>query len=83
MLTDLKLVLIGSLLVLVGAMYLAFQPIWRSRMSQRRRLRSGLPADTLEPVRPASGFDIRSNWPGVALVALGLALLMGSAVPWI
>jgi predicted ATPase len=45
-----------------------------------RELRSGRPIDTLEPARPASGFGIKSNWPVLALIALGFALLLAAAV---
>jgi hypothetical protein len=34
----------------------------------------------LEPRRPARGFGLASNWPGLALVALGAVLLLGWAV---
>jgi hypothetical protein len=69
------LILLGALLVFVGVLQMAFQPIWRGRLSGRRRLRSQ-PIDTLEPERPASGFGLKPNWPGLALVALGAALLL-------
>jgi hypothetical protein len=72
------LIWLGVLLVFVGVLQIAFQPIWRSRLSGKRRLRSG--GDTLEPERPASGFGIKSNWPGLALVALGAAFLLVGAV---
>jgi hypothetical protein len=65
------LIWLGALLVFVGVM--AFQPIWRGRMSGTK-LRSG--RDTLEPERPGSGFGIKSNWPGLVLVALGGAFLL-------
>ena len=41
------LIWLGALLVFVGVLQMAFQPIWRGRMSGTRRLRSG--RDTLEP----------------------------------
>ncbi|MFH0299725.1 hypothetical protein AAFX91_21325, partial [Bradyrhizobium sp. 31Argb] len=55
-----------------------FQPIWRGRLSGGRLLRSG--RDTLEPERPGSGFEIKANWPGLVLVALGGAFLLAGAV---
>jgi hypothetical protein len=73
------LIWLGVLLVFGGMLHMAFQPIWRGRLSGRRRLRSGRPSDTLEPERPASGFGIKSNWPGLALVALGAAFLLAGA----
>ena len=70
---------LGVLLVFGGVLQTAYQAIWRGRLSGRRRLRTGRPGDTLEPERPASGFGIKSNWPGLALVALGIALLLAGA----
>ena len=73
-------ILLGALLVIVGVLFMAAQPIWRGRLSGVRRLRSAQPSDTLEPERPARGFGIKSNWPGLALVALGAILLLAGAV---
>jgi uncharacterized membrane protein len=74
------LILLGALLVFVGVLFMAAQPIWRGRLSGVRRLHSAQPSDTLEPERPARGFGIKSNWPGLALVALGAILLLAGAV---
>jgi hypothetical protein len=71
------LIWLGVLLVFGGVLQMAFQPIWRGRLSGIRRLRSG--RDTLEPERPGSGFGIKSNWPGLVLVALGGAFLLAGA----
>src|SRR6267142_6204334 len=71
---SMTLIWLGVLLVFGGVLQMAFQPIWRGRLSGRKRLRSG--RDTLEPERPASGFGIKSNWPGLALVVLGAAFLL-------
>jgi hypothetical protein len=73
------LVLLGALLVLTGVVFLASQPLWRGRLSGVRRLRSTESSETLEPQRPARGFGIKSNWPGLALVALGAVLLLVGA----
>ena len=73
------LIWLGALLVFVGVLQMAFQPIWRGRLSGGRRLRSR--RATLEPEGPGSGFDIKSNWPGLVLVAFGGAsLLAGAAI---
>jgi hypothetical protein len=72
------LIWLGVFLVFCGVLQTAYQAIWRGRLSGRRRLRTG-PRDTLEPERPASGFGIKSNWPGLALVALGIVLLLAGA----
>ncbi|WP_407158418.1 hypothetical protein [Bradyrhizobium sp. STM 3557] len=72
------LIWLGVLLVFGGVLQMAFQPIWQGRLSGGRRLRSG--RDTLEPTRPGSGFDIRSSWPGLVMLALGSAFLLAGAV---
>jgi hypothetical protein len=77
--TGMTLIWLGVLFVFGGVLQMAYQPIWRGRLSGRRRLRSGRPSDTLEPERPASGFGIKSNWPGLAMVALGAAFLLAAA----
>ena len=68
---------LGALLFFVGLLQMAFQPIWRGRLSGTKRLHSG--RDTLEPEEPGSGFGINSNWPGTVLVALGSAFLLAAA----
>ncbi len=73
------LIWLGVLLVFGGVLQMAYQPIWRGRLSGGRRLRSGRPSDTLEPERPASGFGIKSTWPGLTLFALGAACLLAGA----
>jgi len=77
--TSMTLIWLGVLLVFGGILQMAFQPIWRARLSGRRRRRAGQPSDTLEPERPGSGFEIKSNWLGLGLVALGAALLLAGA----
>ena len=73
------LVLLGALLVLTGVVFMASQPLWRGRLSGVRRVRSTEPGETLEPQKPARGFGIKSNWPGLALIALGAVLVLGGA----
>jgi dipeptide/tripeptide permease len=69
-------ILLGALLVLVGVMYMAYQPLRRHRLSGGRRLPPDKPANTLEPINPEEGFGIRAVWPGLALVAVGALLLL-------
>jgi hypothetical protein len=69
----------GALLVLSGVVFMAAQPLWRGQLSGVRPLRSEEPSNTLEPQRPARGFGIRSNWPGLVLVTLGAVLLLAGA----
>ncbi|MDQ8731594.1 hypothetical protein [Bradyrhizobium sp. LHD-71] len=66
--------LLGALLVLGGLVLLATPPIWRGRLSDLRRTSAAEP--TLEPSRPGAGFSLKENWPGLALVVLGGALLL-------
>jgi len=73
------LVWVGALLVVGGVVFMAAQPLLRGRLSGGKRLRSGWASDTLEPERPAGGFGIKSNWPGLALVVLGAVLLLVEA----
>jgi hypothetical protein len=77
--TSMTLIWLGVLLVFGGVLQMAYQPIWRGRLSGGKRLRSGRPNETLEPERPASGFGIKSNWPGLAMFALGAAFLLAGA----
>ncbi|UWU93133.1 hypothetical protein [Bradyrhizobium sp. CB1015] len=72
------LIWLGALLVFVGVLQMAYQPIWRGRLSGTKRPRSRL--DTLEPKAPGSGFSIKSNWPGLVLVAVGGASLLAASV---
>ena len=71
------LIWLGVLLIFGGVLQMAFQPIWRGRLSGTKWLR--FRRDTLEPERPGSGFGIKSNWPGLVLVALGGAFLLAGA----
>jgi hypothetical protein len=75
------LVWLGALLLFGGVVFMAAQPLWRGRLSGGRPLRSAEPglSGTLEPPRPAGGFSLKSNWPGLALVALGAVLLLAGA----
>ena len=70
------LVWVGALLVVAGVLFTAAQAIWRGRLSGPRRAPSGVARDTLEPPNPASGFGLKANWPGLALIAFGAFLLL-------
>jgi hypothetical protein len=78
------LVMIGALLVLAGVVFMAAQPLWRGRLSSVKRPDEGLgsvvASDSLEPRRPARGFGIKWNWPGLAMVAAGAVLLLAGAI---
>ena len=76
---SLVIIWLGALLVLSGVLFMAAQAIWRGRLSERRS-RSTAVGDTLEPRQPGAGFGLTTNWPGLALIALGaLLLLIGAA----
>ena len=70
------LIWLGVLLVFGGVLQMAFQPIWRGRLGGRARLRSGTRWSLKDRV---SGFEIKSNWPGLVMVALGAAFLLAGA----
>jgi hypothetical protein len=71
------LIWLRVILVFGGVLQMAFQPIWRGRLSGVRRLPFG--RNTLEPERPGGGFGIKSYWPGLVMVALGGAFLLAGA----
>ena len=73
------LVWIGALLVVGGVVFTAAQAIWKGRLSDARPTRSGVASDTLEPQPRSSGFGLKANWPGLALIALGAVLLLAGA----
>ena len=74
---------LGAILVIGGMLFMAAQPIWRGRLSDpTKQTPSGEPRDTLEPRRPGAGFDVRANWPGLALLAVGGMLLLVGSTWW-
>ena len=57
---------LGALLVLGGLLFMIYQPIWRGRLSDARRISSAVARDalephTLEPRRPGAGFGLKAN----------------------
>ena len=72
---------LGAVLVVSGVLLMAGPPIWRAQLSGRRSRSATAAAGTLEPRRPGAGFGLKRNWPGLALIALGIILLLvGAAV---
>ena len=67
--------LIGALLVLFGVLYMAYEAIWRGRLSGASRRDATVERTTLEPKGRSAAFDPRANWPGLALIALGAILI--------
>jgi hypothetical protein len=60
-------VLLGAALILGGILFWAGQGIWRGRFSRTNRQ------------FPARGLGFRSNWPSLALIAIGAILLLAQA----
>jgi hypothetical protein len=68
---------LGAILVICGVLYIALAAINRSRLSDPHL--SSERTETLEP--PGRGLrflGIRSNWPGLLLIAIGAILLIFS-----
>ena len=57
------LILLGALLVLVGLVYMAYQPLRRHRLSGGKQLPAGKPANTPEPKNPNEGLDFNPFGP--------------------
>jgi hypothetical protein len=67
---------LGALLIFGGLLYTARATIWRGPLSGRDSPRDV--SGTLEPPRRGLGFlGVKSNWPGILLMAIG-AILMAS-----
>ena len=72
------MVVLGALLVVAGVVYMAQQALWPGRLSSVKPP-SAPDADTLEPRSKSVAFDLRANSPGIALFAIGGALLLFGA----
>jgi hypothetical protein len=79
MLSSMSLVWIGALPFAIGVVFTATQAIWRGRLSDPSRARPGA-TGSLEPQERGSGFGLKANWPGLALIAFGSILLLAGAV---
>ena len=81
------LIFASAALVVIGVVFMAAQPLWRARLSREPEPENAQvhlsgaerASNTLEPRRPARGFGMRFNWPGLAMVAAGFLLLLASA----
>ena len=71
---------LGAILFVSGLLYMAMQPIWRGRLSGGRIRPARSSESTLEPPRPGAGFGLRTNWPGLVLIALGSLLMLAGAI---
>jgi len=70
---------IGALLLVGGVLYMAAQPMWRGRLSGSRPRVTAM-RDTLEPRKPAAGFGLAANLPGLVMIALGAVLLLAGFI---
>ena len=77
--TGVLLIWLGALLVIAGVVQTALQPMLRGRLSGNRNTATGGGRATLEPAQPARGFGLRSNWPGLAMIGAGAAVLLLAA----
>ena len=66
---------LGALLVVAGVLQMAYQAIWKGRMSDPRPHHSAT-HDTLEPRSSPTAFRLGANWPGFALILVGGVLLL-------
>jgi hypothetical protein len=73
------IVLIGALLVICGIVYMAVIAIRHGRLSGSSKRRTMVESTTLEPRTRGTAFDLRSNWIGLAMLALGAVLLLAGA----
>jgi hypothetical protein len=68
---------IGALLIVCGMLYLAYEALRRGRLSGTRQSPKVVKDGTLEPRRHGVAFlGLAGNWPGLALMGLGAALLL-------
>ncbi|TIO07497.1 hypothetical protein [Mesorhizobium sp.] len=83
-------VLIGALLIVAGVVYMAGAALGRGRLSDpepvhtapdRPTPKLATPGPTLEPRRRGLGFlGLSQNWPGLAMMAVGVILLLSVVV---
>ncbi|GLS32725.1 hypothetical protein SAMN04488498_12071 [Mesorhizobium albiziae] len=73
---------LGAFLVIAGVLLLAKAAIDRGRLSGTANGSPGLRDGTLEPEHRGVRFlGLAGNWPGLALIAFGAALLLfGAAI---
>ncbi len=71
------LIWLGVVLFVIGLLVTAIQPIRRGRLS--RGPRNAAKDGTLEPPRPGAGFGLKTNLPGIVLIAAGIILMLAGA----
>lgn len=70
---------LGALLVVVGLLQMAYQAIWRGRMSDPRPHHAPT-EETLEPRSQRGAFGLKANWPGILMVVCGGLLLLAGRI---
>ena len=71
-----------ALLFFAGLIYLASEALRRGRLSGTTGTSPPVQDGTLEPRRHGVGFlGLTTNWPGLALMAIGALLLLFGAAP--
>lgn len=69
--------IIGALLVLAGLVYMAMAAINRGKLSDPKPNPSDTAGRTLEPRHRGTRFlGIAVNWPGLAMIAAGVLLIV-------
>ncbi|MGK6312686.1 hypothetical protein [Neorhizobium sp. DT-125] len=73
-------IVLGSILVVIGLLYLLREALGRRRLSDPHRPDQASAKPTLEPRHQGVGFlGLRRNWPGLAMMAVGAILLISGA----
>lgn len=74
------LVGVGALLVILGVVVTAISTLRRGRLSEPRPRAPESPRDTLEPTGRGRRLSLKTDLPGLMLIAIGAILLIASAV---
>ena len=81
-------ILVGALLTVAGIVYMAAAVLWRGQLSDpapaapdRPKPYLATPGPTIEPRRRGLRFlGLSQNWPGLLMMAIGLALLLSVTI---
>jgi len=73
------LIELGALLVLGGFLYTAYTAIWRGPLSGPDSSRQPVRGTLEPPTRSMRFLGVRTNWPGILLMAIGAVLLLSGA----
>jgi uncharacterized iron-regulated membrane protein len=74
------LIILGSMLIVFGLLYLFRTALDRKKLSDPHRSKHGSSQPTLEPRQQGVRFlGLGRNWPGLAMMAVGAILLISLA----